>query len=177
PHPVTQERIADIENRLDRMPYRQVRDSIEFQLVRAKLRAELDTPQEARAFFEQSLAEKRYLSEAATRYGLAATLVRAKDYAGAKKQFEALRQAAGAHPMVETLGCRIRQAANEPAAALACYRDALRAYPKHRALVYEYSEGLLDTGRPEPALEVISGGLQQFSEDPKLYLLQARAYA
>jgi predicted Zn-dependent protease len=176
-HPLTHERIADIENRLDRMPYRQVRDSIEFQLVRAKLRAELDPPQDARTFFEQSLAEKRYLSEAATRYGLAATLLRMKDYAGAQKQFEILRQAAGTHPIVDTLGCRIRDAAGGKDAGLACYRDAAKAYPKHRALVYEYSEALLQVGRADAALEVITGGLQQFSDDPNLYLLQARTYA
>ena len=84
-HPLTHERIADIQNRVEQMPYRQVRDSIEFHLVRAKLRAELDPPREARTFFEQSLAEKRYLSEAAAHYGLAISLVRLKDYSGAKK--------------------------------------------------------------------------------------------
>ena len=49
---MTYERIADIQNRLERLPYRQVPDSIDFQLVRAKLRAELDAPAEARVFFE-----------------------------------------------------------------------------------------------------------------------------
>ncbi|HZN24573.1 MAG TPA: M48 family metalloprotease [Burkholderiales bacterium] len=176
-HPLTYERIADIQNRLDRVPYRQVRDSVDFQLVRAKLRAEADTPAEARTFFEQSLAERRYLSEAASRYGLAASLLRLKDYAGARKEFEALRRAAGSHAMVDTLGCRIRQAAGEREAAISCFRDAATAYPQHRAITYEYSEALLQAGRAEPALERIAIGLKQSSDDAKLYLLQARAYA
>jgi predicted Zn-dependent protease len=176
-HPLTYERIADIQNRLERIPYRQVQDSLDFQYVRAKVRAELDPPAEARAFFEQSLGERRYLSEASSRYGLAASLVRLKDYARARKEYDALRRTAVAHPMLETLGCRIRAAAGETENALNCYRDALRAFPQHRALAYDYAELLLQAGRAEPALEVIAKRMQFFAEDPKLYLLQGRAYA
>jgi predicted Zn-dependent protease len=176
-HPLTYERIADIQNRLDRLSYRQVADSIEFQLVRAKLRADLDTPALARQFFEQSLAERRFLSESASRYGLVSSLVRQKDYGQARKEFDLLKRAAGAHPMVETLGCRIRAAAADTESAMGCYRDALRAYPNHRALTYEYAELLLQARRPEPALNIISQRLQFFSEDAKLYMLQGRAYA
>jgi predicted Zn-dependent protease len=176
-HPLTHERIADIQNRLERLPYRQVPDSVDFQLVRAKLRAELETPAEARKFFEESLAERRFSSEAASRYGLTTSLMRIKDHARAKKEYEALRRIAPAHAMIETLGCRIRQAAGESESAIGCYRDAIRNYPQHRALTYDYAELLLQAGRPEPALGVVGSRLQNFSEDPKLYLLQARAYA
>jgi predicted Zn-dependent protease len=176
-HPLTYERIADIQNRLERLSYRQVQDSMDFQLVRAKVRAELDPAGEARAFFEQSLAERRFLNEAASRYGLAVSLVRLKDYARARKEHEALRRITGPHPMVENLGCRIRAAAGEAESALNCYRDALRAFPQHRALTYEYADLLLQARRAEPALDVIGRRMQLFSDDPKLYLLQGRAYA
>ncbi|HUP94090.1 MAG TPA: M48 family metalloprotease [Burkholderiales bacterium] len=176
-HPVTYERIADIQNRLESLRYRQVPDSIDFQLTRAKLRAETEPAAQARAFFEESLLEHRYLSEAASRYGLVASLVRSKDYARARKEYETLRRTAGAHPMIQTLGCRVRAAAAETEAALACYRDALRDYPNHRAATYEYAELLLQGGRAEPALAVIAQRQRFFAEDPKLYLLQGQAYA
>lgn len=176
-HPVTFERIADIQNRIDRLPYRQVRDSADFQLVRAKLRSALDTPQEARVFFEDSLAEKRYSSEAASRYGLVASLIRLKNYARAKKELEALRRVAPPHPMIATLGCRLHTAAAENDAALSCYRDALRAFPNHRAAVYENAELLLQTGQAQPALTLLAGRMATMTDDPKAYLLQARAYA
>ena len=176
-HPVTYERIADIQNRLDSLRYRQVPDSVDFQLVRAKLRAESDPPAQARAFFEESLSEHRYLSEAASRYGLVASLVRSKDHARARKEYETLRRTAGAHPMIQTLGCRVRAAASETEAALTCYRDALREYPNHRAATYEYAELLLQGGRAETALGVIAQRQRFFAEDPKLYLLQGQAYA
>jgi predicted Zn-dependent protease len=176
-HPLTYERIADIQNRVERMPYRQVSDSLDFQLVRAKLRAELDPPAEARQFFEESLNERRFLSETASRYGLAVSLVRLKDYPGARKAFDSLKRTAAAHPMVDTLGCRIRTAAGDTEGALTCYRDALRAHPQHRALTYAYAELLLQRRRADAALAAIAQRMQSTSEDPRLYLLQGQAYA
>jgi len=46
-HPVTSERIADVQNKAATMPYRQHLDSPEFQLVRAKLRAARGAAREA----------------------------------------------------------------------------------------------------------------------------------
>jgi beta-barrel assembly-enhancing protease len=176
-HPITYERIADVQNRLDAIPYRQVPDSTDFQLVRAKLRAEAEAPADARVFFEQSLAERRFLSEAASRYGLATSLMRLKDHDGARREYEVLRKTAPAHPMITMLGCRIRQGAGEIDAALGCYANALRAHPNHRAATYDYAELLLQTRQADAALKVVGARQRNFSEDPKLYLLQARAYA
>jgi len=177
-HPVTYERIADIQNRLERLPYRQIADSLDFQLVRAKLRADLDPVADARAFFEENLSERRFLSETASRYGLASTLLRQKDYAGARKEFELLkRSGATSHPMVQSLDCRIRSAGGDNEGAATCYRDALRAFPNQRSFTYDYAELLLQMRRPDPALAVIAQRLQFFSDDAKLYLLQGRAYA
>jgi predicted Zn-dependent protease len=69
-HPLTVERIGDMENRILQANYRQVADTVDFQLVRAKLRAGLGTPQEAVTEFESQLKDRKYLSEAAARYGL-----------------------------------------------------------------------------------------------------------
>ena len=57
-HPLTSDRISDMQNRLLNVPYRQVPDSIEFQLMRAKLRAQDDTPADSVRFFEESLRRK-----------------------------------------------------------------------------------------------------------------------
>jgi predicted Zn-dependent protease len=175
-HPLTFERIADVQNRLESLPYRQVPDSLEFQLVRAKLRAVIESPREAVAFFEQSLADRKFLSEAASRYGLVASLLRTTDYARARKELEALRKVARPSPMIETLACRLQAAARETAAAFACYREAVRTYPHYRALIYDYADALLQSRQPEAALKVVEGRLQFNAEDYRLYQLQARSY-
>lgn len=176
-HPLTFERIADIQNRLSSLPYRQVPDTIEFQLIRAKLKAELDAPRDAVTFFEQSLAERRFLSEAASRYGLTLAVLRTKDIPRARREFDALRRLVPSNAVVETLGCRIKVAVGEREPALNCYRDALRGFPNYRALTYDYAETLLQYGQAEAALRVVEGRLRVLPEDYRLYFLQARGYA
>jgi len=176
-HPLTYERIADIQNRMMGSNYRQVPDSVEFQLIRAKLKAQLDAPGDALTFFETSLAERKFLSEAASRYGLAATLMRLKNYDRARKELEAVRKAVPSSPIVETLSCELAQASSGAQSALGCYRDALRTYPSYRALVYAHANALIQAGQPAAALKVVEERLQLITDDYRLYLLQARCYA
>jgi len=176
-HPLTFERIADMQSRTEGMGYRQIPDSLEFQLIRAKLRAQLDAPRDAIAFFEQSLAERKFLSEAASRYGLAASLMRAGDYARARAELESLRKIAPANPIVDTLNCEFGYRAFGPKQALPCLREALKTYPSYRALVYENANALLESNQPEEALRFVEARLQVIADDYRLYLLQSRAYA
>ncbi|MGA9163617.1 MAG: M48 family metalloprotease, partial [Thiobacillus sp.] len=46
-HPLTSERIADMEARSESAPYQQVEDSLDFQLIRARLRAQEGSPADA----------------------------------------------------------------------------------------------------------------------------------
>ena len=117
-HPLTYERIADMQSRAQNLAYRQVPDSLEFQLMRAKIKAAQDNPQEALAFFEESLGEKKYLSEAASRYGLVAALIRVKAYARAGKELQTLRKSLPDNPAVQTLAGRYYVAIGDEAAAL-----------------------------------------------------------
>ncbi|HEY9445974.1 MAG TPA: M48 family metalloprotease, partial [Burkholderiales bacterium] len=176
-HPLTYERIADVQNRVEAFPYRQVPDSLDFQLVRAKLKANLDPPGEARAFFEESLAERKFLSEAASRYGLTASLLRLKDYAGARREYALLRKTGRASPMIDSLGCEITMAAGDNSGAAGCYREALKAYPHHRALTYGYIDLLLQDRKPQAALDLVENRMRLYTDDYRLYLRQSRAYA
>ena len=174
-HPLTYERIADIQNRIQDLPYRQVPDSIEFQLIRAKLRADLETPREAVAFFEASLAERRFLSEAASHYGLAVSSLRANDLARARSELAAASKLIAPNAVIEALSCRVARAAGEPPDR--CYREALKSYPRYRALVYDYAEALLQARQPEAALQLMESRQAASGGDRRLYQLQARAYA
>jgi predicted Zn-dependent protease len=176
-HPLTFERIADIQNRMQGMGYRQVADSLDFQLIRARLRAQLDSPGETVAYFEQSLAERKFLSEAASRYGLVAALMRARDYPRARKELEVLRKLVPANAIVDTLTCEFGVAAYGPEKALPCVREALKTYPAYRALVYGYVDTLLQAKRADEALRFVEAKLQTVTGDHRLYLLQAQCNA
>ncbi len=176
-HPLTFERIADMQNRVQNLPYRQVPDSLEFQLMRAKLKAEQDSAAESVAFFEESLRERKYLSEVASRYGLVVALLRARNSARAMQELQELRQMGRASPIFETLTARVQAAAGDTAAALRTYREALKIYPSYRALVYDYAEALLNNRQPDESRKLVESRLQYASSDPRLYQLQAKSYA
>jgi len=176
-HPITSERIADLQNRLENKPYRQVSDSLEFQLVRAKLRADEGTPQQAIAHFEEALREKKYSSEAASRYGLTAALLRAKETTRADQELAQLRKIATPNAIIENLGALIKAAAGPQDAALAQYQAALKSFPNHRALVYGYAEALLQNRHSGDALKLVGDRLHRFPNDGRLYELQAQGYA
>ena len=75
-HPVTHERIAEVENRVEHIPYHLVPDSLDFQLMRARLTANQNMPQEAVAYFDAALGEKKFGNTIAHRYGLVLALLR-----------------------------------------------------------------------------------------------------
>lgn len=200
-HPVTYERIADIESRTQSMSYRQVADSLDFQLVRAKLRASIEKPLDAVKYFDSILREKRYTNETVERYGLVTALLRSRDYERADKELtrlydglqsaeanEALenhhlgssirieRKITRSSPMIETLAARVKLAAGRTTEALDIYKAALKIFPQHRALIYDYADALLRNGNADGALKFISWQLQFAPNDVRLYKLQAQSY-
>ena len=176
-HPLTTTRISDMQNRMQNLQYKQVPDSLEFQLMRAKLRAAQDTPAESVKFFEESLKERKYLSEVASRFGLVEALTRARDYGRASRELQTLRAALPPHPAIESLSARLLAATGDIAGSLRAYREALRNFPGYRALIYNYAESLLRINQPQEALKLIDSRLSNAVADYKPYQLQARAYA
>ncbi|MDP1654343.1 MAG: M48 family metalloprotease, partial [Rhodocyclaceae bacterium] len=74
-HPLTTERITDMENRIAQRPYKQVPDSVEFGLVRAKIKAYDDTPGAAVNDFATQLKSGKYARETDVRFGYAHALL------------------------------------------------------------------------------------------------------
>jgi len=176
-HPLTYERIADMQSRAHGLPYRQVPDSLDFQLMRAKIKAAQDKPEDALAFFEESLGERKYLSEAASRYGLVSALIRTKAYARAGRELQTLRKALPDSAAVDALTGRYYTASGDIGAASQTYRDALKSHPGYRALVYDYAEVLLRSRQAGEALKLVESRLQYSVSDYRMYELQAKCYA
>ena len=176
-HPVTTERIADAENRAAHVPYHQHADSLEFGLVRAKLRAQAGDAGDQVAYFQDVVRERRYASEAAARYGLVVALLRAGRNADAAAQLATLRALHAASPMIEELAARVRQAQGDGAGAMAILRAALPRYPSDRPLTYAYVEALQDAGQDQEALGALFGPLHVYPRDEHLHMLLAKTYA
>ncbi len=175
-HPLTTERIADVANRVEQMPYRQVTDSIEFHYVRAKLRATYTTPETAIAVFEQNIREQRYSNEAAEHYGLAVALLRKGAYSQLEKELAWLQKNAQPHPMLDNLSARMEVARNNPQNAAKKYAAALERYPDNRALIYGYAEHFVAIRQPDNAVRLISAKQGLYPDDAYFYDLLAKAY-
>ena len=176
-HPVTTERIADIQDRLQSMPARESAQSLEFELIQAKLRALSDAPKEALSYFEAKMKENGGEADPASIYGVATVLRRMRDYKGADATLAEIRKPPLSNPLIENLAAQIKRDMKDDQAALQIYRDAIKQFPDNRALNYSYVEVLLDVDRAQQALDHVSDRLQITQSDPKLYELQAKAYA
>ena len=83
-HPMTVDRMSDMENRTVRIPFKQVPSSLDFHLIRAKLNAMQGTPAEAIKKLGELLRERKFVSEPAAYYGYALALQRAERFAVAE---------------------------------------------------------------------------------------------
>lgn len=176
-HPLTTERIADMENRIESKPYHQVADSLDFQLVRAKLRAQDGAAPDAVIDFETMIKEHKFSSEAAARYGLAQAQMRARNYAAAENQLAELHRLKAVSPMIDTLAADLRMKQNDPAGAAKLLRAAASRYPTERAVSYALVEALLVAGQPQEALKTTIADLQAYTTDFRMHELQAKTYA
>ena len=176
-HPLTGERLTDMQNRESEVAYRQIPDSVEFQLVRAKLRAMQGTPAEAVRHYEALLGEGKFASEVAVRYGLAHAMFRARDWAAAERQLQHLRSGKPEMPMVERLQAELRIAQGDATSGLAIYREALRYFPLHEGVLDGYGQSLLGTRRFAEALRFADEQLQARPEEVRFLRLRAASHA
>ena len=176
-HPETYQRIAEAQSRAFTKPFRQVPDSLDFQMVRALLKSYEGTPDEAIYFFRDSIAERKFNNEVAAHYGLVAALLRKEDFKLALKELAELEKIAPPHPMIEGIAGQLLMQSGQLKAAIARYQAALVRYPRKMQLIYDYPEALLKDKQPEKAAEFVAEQLQRFPKDGPLHQLAARSYA
>ena len=176
-HPITYERIAEAQARAWGKPYRQIADSLDFHLVRALVRSYNGAPSDAVTYFTAALAEGKYNSEVAARYGLVASLLRNTDYKGAKSELAKLEKIAPPHPMIEAMAGHVYMDSGDLDAAIARFDSALARYPNKMQLVYDYPEALLKAGRTRDAVAYLERELARFPNNGPLHRIAARAYA
>ena len=176
-HPLTAERIADVSNRVQTLTYRQVSESLDFHLARAKIRASNGFPQRAVEDFENNIREHRFNHEVAEHYGLAWAYLRKNDVNNASKQLQWLTLNGPRHPNFDNLAARIEFAKQQPAKAQVLYTQAITKYPMHRALIHGLAELYLANRQPDQAIKLVQEKLALFPNDAYFYELLAKAYA
>jgi predicted Zn-dependent protease len=177
-HPLTTERLADMGNRIQGRPYKQVADSLDFQLVRAKLLAQEGTSRDAVTEFQVRLKDRSFAgSEAAVRYGLGQAHLRDGNVAAAESDLGELRRLKAISPMIETFAAQLRLQRGDAAGAAKILHVAQASFPQERAIAYGLVESLLEARLHADAIKVTEEDLQSYPSDAKMHGLQARTYS
>jgi predicted Zn-dependent protease len=181
-HPLTTERIADIQARIREQRYHQHADSIDFHLIRARLRVlQEDNAQgwrDAAKAFETQLAAKSRVQTAAAKYGLALVASRQGDAVRAQALLDESRTAAlkDAEPL-DSLGIELKLAANQPEQALKLAKTARDAFPLSRGIAMQYADALVAGGKNEEAVRYLRDQAQLYRQDAQVQQRLAQAYA
>jgi predicted Zn-dependent protease len=176
-HPISTERIADAQNKVAGLPYRQHLDSAEFHLVRAKLRAEAGDALEAVSHFQRAVRDGRYANEAAGRYGLLNALLRARRAKEASAEMARLRKTGIGGPMIATLEARVAQALGDQAGAQKLLAEARARYPYSRPVLYAHVAAMQEVSLHKEAAGVLADAVRAHPGDPRLRALQSKSYA
>lgn len=175
-HPLNSQRIADMDARIEKLPYRQVRDSIDFHLIRARLAASEGLSEDAVRRFDDLVQQKKSLYEAASRYGLAVALSRQAKYAEAENELaKALKLAQS--PILLSLQAELASQSGNARLALERYRQGMKRYPQYKPLLYGYADSLITSHRAKEAAEFVSAKTSTWPEDARFWKLLARAEA
>jgi predicted Zn-dependent protease len=168
-HPMTYERMADLEGRVAQMKYKQHVDSPEFSLIRARIKAMTGEPRDAYRYFSV-LAGKQ--DDAASYYGLALSALRVDDKAQAIKAVDHLEKLQRSS-MVENLAAHVLIETGHVSEGIARLHSAIARYPDYKPLAYAYARALLRQGKAADARSFVNDRQQLWPDDYVLYQLLA----
>ncbi|MES2902180.1 MAG: M48 family metalloprotease [Pseudomonadota bacterium] len=198
-HPLTSERISDIQARIRETPYRQRVDGLEFHLVRARARVLQDESTSGRAetvaaFSAQMLQQNRQ-QQAGAQYGMAYLSLKQGELAKAQTWLDRARStmkrsegtfstgqaASDGAALFASMGVDIKMAPGQSEAVrqqgLNDAAQAHQAYPLSRGIARQYAQAMISNGKLDDATRFLREQIQSYREEPKLHDLLAKAYA
>ncbi len=180
-HPVTGERMTDLELRIQGMRPMDRTDGIDFKLMRARARAigseNIDALREARTAFDDQTANDGK-SDPAAWFGLASVAAEQRDWATARGALARTQQLLGQpHPYPTRLGIAIGLAAGDLAQALTLSKTAIDRYPDRLAIVRLRATALIANRDFQQAVELLRDRTtNNFRGDGESWRLLAEAY-
>lgn len=183
-HPLTTERIADIQARIQDQRYKQRADNPDFLLVQSRVRLLQDPSAQgirnAQTYFESQLRQNTKMPIMAAKYGLAYAAFLQRSYDKAERLLQEAR--AAAQPMVPSIlfanmeiDIDIAKKQNTQALQLA---DATRKqFPLSRVAARQYAEALIANARYDQATSYLRDQAQLYRHENAIQDLLAKAYA
>lgn len=166
-HPLSIQRMSDIENRVRELAPQAHAGSADFWFSRVRLgliqsRSNADR-QRMLLNLRRDATEATGVRRAAALYGLAWLAWQAKDYASAQQRLAEAR-GAGTAPLLDVLAIQVEQALGGD--ALDTATAAWRRWPRSQGVAMAYAEVLQATGRDAEAVEFLQARIRQWPEIP-----------
>ncbi len=173
-HPVNTTRIAEASARAAQYQKREVKNSIDFDLMRARIRVLMsETPSEIGAYFEGELNGGKVTAE--NQYGLAMALAAQGRYEEADAAIAPLVKANLKSASVPILEARILIGSERTGQGLALLKKTLDALPRHPPTILAYAEALINAGEPAEARRVLLSHEQALGTRIETYRLLSSA--
>lgn len=184
-HPLTGERMSDIQNRVLEQPYRQRADSLDFHLVRAKLSALANTSTDGLRDASKTLLDQikkgSYLNETAAWYELAVVATAQREFDKAREYLDKAAHRFGdggpaAHPFFARLQAQIEQDSDNLDKAYALTLAAIERFSNARALRRLKADLLIQQRRFSEAIAFLDEEKQIYRSDPSIWQALAQAH-
>ena len=191
-HPLTSERISDVQSRLMLIRYKQRVDSVDFALVRAKLRALVpksdnvmrsnpsllsdEHKRSTLAYFNRQVGDKDMAQRVESWYGLALAKRQMEDYVGARAALaQARKRLPSGHAMLDAEAIQLESSTGQNAQALTLVEAALKQYPAQRHFVHLKAKALVKSD-PEAAVNFLDDQLKLYRSDKDLWSLLSEVH-
>jgi predicted Zn-dependent protease len=181
-HPLTTERIADIQARTRDERYRQRADSMNFHLIRARVRVLQDASsqglRDAAVVFDSQLRRESRQDVASAHYGQALIALRENAPERARGLLEKAQAAVGEqNSVLASLAIEIALAGRRADEAVRLADAARAQFPLSRGIARQYADALIAAGQVEEAIAYLRDQAQLYRQDARLQDQLARAYA
>ena len=179
-HPLSIERMSDVQNRVRMSAPSYYEDSEDFWLMRAKLRLmQANDTQGQRVVVQQFSNEAQSLTglrQGAARYGLALAALRRGNLDEADAWLAQIRAGGMDNPQLARLDVELSWARKDGARALQQSEQAYERWPQRRSLGYAYVQSLQQAGRHEDAVDFLRAREAEWArDDPRVYQLIAQS--
>jgi predicted Zn-dependent protease len=187
-HPLTSERIADMQDRVRHVTARKVGNTPEYEFARARARViQATTPNDQRNVletFQSQVANASPVRQPAIYYGIAFANQRLGRYADADRALAEARRlygtipsATSGSPMLDVMAIELARAEGRPQEALTQANASMRAFPLSHAVALTYADSLVAAGKLGDAVTFLRARTREEKARAEWWELLARAYA
>lgn len=185
-HPMTSERMSDMQNRTRLMPSVQHRDSTDFFLIQARMRVLQETrfdgwQQIAKSFENDLKTNLTQVQKAAANYGLSLAYARMNQTAKALPYAREAKKLVGNNNVIidknlSELTFSVAKTAAQKNEAVALAQDLVKKYPYSSLAVSNCAELLYQAGRHRDVVKLMRNQTALSKSDPDYYAYLARSY-